>query len=124
MQRKTTQRQTIREAFRDAGRPLSVDEAHALAGRSLPTLGVATVYRAVNALVDERWLKAVELPGEPPRYELADLDHHHHFRCTGCDRVFDIEGCALHHKPKLPRGFKVDRHEVIYYGRCPRCARA
>ncbi len=122
MQRQTQQRQIIERAFRDAGRPLSVPEAHALARRDLPRLGVATVYRAVNDLVEAEWLKPVELPGEPARYELADLEHHHHFHCTQCDRVFDVAGCALTHAPALPRGFVLDDHEVILYGRCDRCA--
>jgi len=121
MQRRTAQREHIRDAFRDAGRPLSIDEAHAAASEKLPRLGVATVYRAVNDLVADAWLKPVELPGEPTRYELADLAHHHHFHCSACDRVFDIEGCALHASPKVPRGFKVESHEVILYGKCPDC---
>ncbi len=122
MQRQTRQRQVIQDVFHDAGRPLSVPEAHEQAKQAIERLGVATVYRAVNALVEEGWLHAVELPGEPPRYELADLDHHHHFHCTVCDRVFDIEGCALNHKPELPAGFTLEGHEIILYGRCDRCA--
>jgi Fur family ferric uptake transcriptional regulator len=123
MQRRTAQRQAIREAFADAGRPLDVHEAHARAAEQLPRLGVATVYRAINDLVDEGFLRRVELPGEPARFELADLEHHHHFRCTRCDRVFDIEGCALAGHADLPEGFVAESHEVVYYGRCPACAK-
>jgi Fe2+ or Zn2+ uptake regulation protein len=78
-------------------------------------------YRAVNDLVEQGWLKKVELPGEPMRYELADLEHHHHFHCTDCGRVFDVEGCALHHQPHVPDGFEVQSHEIILYGRCAEC---
>jgi Fur family ferric uptake transcriptional regulator len=99
-----------------------VDEAHALARKALGRLGIATVYRAVGGLEADGWLKKVELPGEPVRYELADLDHHHHFRCTQCDRVFDIEGCGFDHEAELPAGFVVESHEVILYGRCPACS--
>lgn len=122
MQRNTAQRQTIREAFAEAGRPLSVEEAHALAQQALPRLGIATVYRAASALESDGWLKKVELPGEPVRYELADLDHHHHFHCTACKRVFDIEGCGLDHDAHVPAGFTVAHHEVILYGTCPACS--
>jgi Fur family ferric uptake transcriptional regulator len=122
MQRNTAQRRTIREAFAEAGRPLSVEEAHALAQQALPRMGIATVYRAANELEAEGWLKRVELPGEPVRYELADLDHHHHFHCTQCRRVFDVEGCGLDHDADVPAGFTVDHHEVILYGTCPACS--
>jgi len=122
MQRKTTQRQAVREAFAEAGRPLDAQEALELARAEHQTIGIATVYRAVNDLVEQGWLKKVELPGEPMRYELADLDHHHHFHCNACGRVFDVEGCALHHQPRVPEGFEVQSHEIILYGRCADCA--
>ncbi len=121
MQRQTPQRQAIREVFEEAGRPLDVGEALERARRAQPRLGIATVYRAVHDLVEAGFLQPVELPGEPLRYERADLAHHHHFRCTVCDRVFDIAGCALGPTPKVPPGFKVESHEVILYGRCPAC---
>ena len=124
MQRRTTQREKIQQVFRDAGRPLDVPEAHALASKQLPKLGIATVYRAVNALVADAFLKTVEMPGEAARYELADLDHHHHFHCTGCGKVFDIEGCALKREPAVPAGFEVESHEIILYGRCASCRRS
>ncbi len=123
MQRNTAQREAIRDAFADAGRPLSVDEAHEIAQKTLPSLGVATVYRAANALADDGWLARVELPGEPMRYELADLEHHHHFHCTKCDRVFDVDGCGLDHHAHLPDGFVVESHEVVLYGHCCDCSR-
>jgi len=122
MERNTRQRQVIEQVFREAGRPLSVPEAHDAARRRLPRLGVATVYRAVNDLLEARWLRPVELPGEAARYELADLAHHHHFHCTQCDRVFDIDGCALARTTHVPGGFVVESHEVILYGRCDQCS--
>jgi Fur family ferric uptake transcriptional regulator len=121
MQRNTAQRQAIEKAIEQAGRPLSVPEIHDAARHALPRLGAATVYRAVNDLLEAGYIKPVDLPGEPARYERADLGHHHHFHCTACDRVFDIEGCALAHKPHVPHGFKVESHEIVLYGRCADC---
>jgi Fur family ferric uptake transcriptional regulator len=123
MRRKTSQREAVRAAFDRSGRPLDAHEALTLAREQHPTIGIATVYRAVSQLVDDGWLKPVELPGEPMRYELADLEHHHHFHCTACGRVFDVAGCALHHNPHVPEGFRVDSHEIILYGQCAECAR-
>ncbi len=124
MRRNTSQRQAIRAAFEDAGRPLSIPEALDKAQREVPGMGPATVYRAVNDLVEDGFLKTVELPGQPARYELAGLDHHHHFHCRSCGKVFDVAGCPGKLSSLAPPGFEVNAHEIILYGRCADCAAA
>lgn len=121
MERNTRQREALRRAFAEAGRPLSPQEARELARRQAPGVGLATVYRNVKALLDEGWLRAVELPGAPPRYEVAGKRHHHHFHCRGCDGVFEIEGCVAGVKGLAPEGFHLESHEIILYGVCPEC---
>lgn len=122
IERETQQRRAIREAFTRTRRPLAPQEVLEAAHEDAPTLGIATVYRNVKALVEEGWLKAVELPGDAPRYELADMGHHHHFHCNVCGKVFDIEGCVGHLSSIVPKGFKLERHDITLYGRCPACA--
>lgn len=89
---------------------------------TVPTLGIATVYRTVKGLVEEGWLVPVDLPGEPPRYELSGKKHHHHFVCDACDRVFEVEGCPGNLRAVVPSGFQLDRHEVVLYGVCATCS--
>ncbi len=121
MKRKTSQRQAIRDVLADAGRPLSVAEVQDAAAATVPGLGSATVYRAVNDLLADGFLKAVELPGQPARYERADLGHHHHFHCESCGKAFDVQGCPGKMSQLAPEGFEVRAHEIILYGRCPAC---
>lgn len=104
-----------------AGRPLTPEEVFAAARRRCATLGQATVYRTLNAGVEEGWLKMVQMPTGPARYEPASLPHHHHFECTTCRRVFDVEGCPGHMDKLVPDGFTLERHEVLLFGRCERC---
>jgi Fur family ferric uptake transcriptional regulator len=121
MERDTQQRRAIRQAFREAGRPLSPQEVLEVAGPQSPGLGVATVYRTVKGLVEQGWLATVALPGEPPRYEVAGKEHHHHFHCRGCGRVFELEGCPGELARMTPAGFVLENHEVVLYGRCAGC---
>lgn len=123
MERATRQRAAIAEALRRASRPVSPRELLDEARTEVPTLGPATVYRTLRAMVDDGAAVAVELPGEPPRYELAHLGHHHHFRCRACDRVFEVEGCPGDLATLAPAGFRVEAHEVVLFGRCAACAR-
>ncbi len=119
--RNTRQKQAIREAFERAGRPLSTEEVHGEATRASRGLGMATVYRSIRSLLDDGWLSVVEVPGRSPLYEVAGKGHHHHFSCTACDRVYELEGCASV-SAKLPRGFKASGHELTFYGTCSACS--
>lgn len=121
MERSTRQRSAIHQALETAGRPLSPNEILEAALAAVPGLGIATVYRHLKALMDEAEIAVVTLPGESPRYELAHHDHHHHFQCTACMRVFDVFECPGSLKNMAPPGFKVERHELTLYGNCAEC---
>ncbi|WP_276956937.1 Fur family transcriptional regulator [Allomeiothermus silvanus] len=121
MQRNTRQREAIRQVLQESGRPLSTREVLEAAKEKVPGLGIATVYRTLNSLLEEKEISAVELPGETPRYEVAGKHHHHHFHCTVCGKVFEIENCPGDLERLAPPGFKAERHEIVLYGRCPEC---
>ena len=122
--RNTVQREALRGAFERADRPLSPGEALAAARREVPRLGIATVYRNIRALVDEGWLVEVPLPGAPNRYEVAGKRHHHHFRCRICDRVYEVDACPPDLRRLIPKGFRLEDHDITLVGRCAACAAA
>ena len=124
MERNTAQRRAIHKALEDAGRPMGPNEIFDAARSHVPGLGIATVYRAIKHLLDEGFLTQVDLPGEPPRYEVAGKEHHHHFRCNNCRRVYDLDGCSDSFRQLLPKGFKLDGHELYLLGRCSACSAA
>jgi Fur family ferric uptake transcriptional regulator len=119
--RNTKQKAAIRDAFLDTNRPLSPDEALEAARLHHRSLGIATVYRNIQNLVEEKWLQTVEVPGETTRYEVAGKEHHDHFHCNTCGKVFDLEGCMAPVTPKLPKGFRAIGHEIFLYGTCADC---
>lgn len=117
----TRQKAAIRDAFLEADRPLSPDEVLEGAQRHHATLGKATVYRNIQSLVEEGWLESIEVPGDSTRYEVAGKEHHHHFQCNQCKKLYELEGCIASFKPKLPRGFRTTGHEFFLYGLCSQC---
>ena len=123
-QRRTRQREAIVRAIRSGDGPLTVPEIHVRARRSKRDLGIATVYRTVKLLLESGEIHQVVLPDGVSRYESADLDHHHHFRCRVCGTVYDLPGCMLMlgDRANLPQGFVVEDHELTLFGRCPDCA--
>ena len=119
--RQTKQKQALRDAFVQADRPLSPEEVLGLAKQHVPGMSIATVYRNIGSLVEDKWLTTVELPGAASRYEIAGKKHHHHFQCNGCEKVYELAGCDLPVKPVLPKGFRVTGHEFFLYGTCADC---
>ena len=95
--------------------------AASAAGRS--RLSIATVYRNVRSLVASGWLAEVQIPGEPPRYEAADREHHHYFSCRSCGQVSSVVACPGDLAPLVPRGFRLEGHSIVLYGQCAACAR-
>jgi Fur family ferric uptake transcriptional regulator len=122
VRRTTRQREAVRAAFETAEHPLTAEELLHLAKKRVEGIGIATVYRTIKSLLDEGWLTTVEVSGETPRYEHADKEHHHHFLCRACERVFEAEGCEGG-KATLtaPPGFRVEGHEVVLRGVCVEC---
>lgn len=122
--RNTQQRVAIMSAIHESSGPLSVQEIHEAAQENVENIGIATVYRNIKILLTAGEIQAVILADGVTRYERAGLKHHHHFRCRGCTRVFDLDVCpiSIPDGSTLPGGFRVDDHEVTLYGLCPECA--
>ncbi len=104
-----------------ADRPLSPEETLSYAQQTVEGISIATVYRNIGTLVEEQWLTTISIPGETARYEVAGKEHHHHFRCTSCGKIFEMPGCDIKVKPNLPKGFRVTGHDFFLFGVCSAC---
>ena len=121
MDRSTRQKRAIEAVLEEHHNPLTAVEIQKLALKSVPSIGIATVYRSLKSLTSAQQVKSVEIPGPPPRYERADKGHHHHFLCRTCGGVFELEKCLDGIKKMAPKGFRVEDHEIILYGTCKAC---
>jgi Fur family ferric uptake transcriptional regulator len=121
MKRMTRQRQMIVNCLKEAKRPLSVEEILEAASKSIPHINLATVYRNLKMLIEEKQILAVDLAGNSKRYEFVGLEHHHHFLCLKCDRLFDVVGCPKGIDELIPPGFKMIGHNITLHGYCPGC---
>lgn len=124
MERKTKTRALIQQILQKESRPLLPQEILDIAANMGHSIGIATIYRNLKAFEASGFLEQVTLPGQPARFELAALDHHHHFLCGSCNRVFDIPGCSLNHQNvalHLMEDFKVTHHEITLFGQCKQC---
>lgn len=126
MSRQTPQRVAIEQVLLAAGRPLGPQEICDLAQQQVSSLNLATVYRTLKRMVEEKQIAMVELPGDSPRYEIqsGEEEHHHHFRCRHCNAVYDLnKGCVKGLGALLPKGFSMSGHDLVLYGTCESCGR-
>lgn len=126
----TAQRTLVLEIMAEhPGEHLTAEEIFDLARHRFPEIGLATVYRALQVLVDLQVIDKISFDDGSARYELGQelgsgRHHHHHAICIGCKRVFSLEEDLLDtlEQSLLERlGFTVTDHEVKLYGYCRAC---
>ncbi|HEV2010107.1 MAG TPA: Fur family transcriptional regulator [Candidatus Limnocylindria bacterium] len=124
--RLTRQRVLVAEALAAARRALSAQELYERIKTRHPTLGRATVYRALEAQVQDGMASRFERDGHVSAYIACDAEHHHHLVCTRCQRVMDLSEAAV--APLLSsvgrrHEFQVDHAALDFYGLCRSCRR-
>lgn len=113
---------SVLEETRD--RQLTAQDLHREARRVEPRIGLATVYRALNALEAEGAVEVISQEAGEAAYRLCSPGHHHHLVCRECGAVVEIDECdvqPLARRLARRHGFDIDRHEVTLRGRCRAC---
>ena len=110
---------------------LTVEEIYDLAKEESPEIGLATIYRTVQVLLELHVIEKVTFDDGFARYELNGEEtgsghRHHHAICTQCGKVYSLETDLLDTLEKQvfeSLGFEVTDHEVKLYGLCSACIR-
>lgn len=110
---------------------LTVEEIYDLAKEESPEIGLATIYRTVQVLLELHVIEKVTFDDVFARYELNGEEtgsghRHHHAICTQCGKVYSLETDLLDTLEKQvfeSLGFEVTDHEVKLYGLCSACRR-
>lgn len=88
---------------------------------SLPTLSRTTVYNTLRQLSDKGIIQTVIIDEGELRYD-AETCSHIHFKCTSCNKIFDIFPGARVPKNALPEGFVSEKMQTNIWGLCSACA--
>lgn len=95
-----------------------------------PDIGLATVYRTVQLLLELELIERINLDDGFVRYEIGDTQgrehhRHHHLICLRCGGVTAFQKDmleALETGVQAALGFRVTDHEVKLYGICRDCS--
>jgi len=88
-------------------------------------VGIASVYRVLDRLVEMKLVQRVDVGAGIARYEpVLDGEHHHHLVCNDCGRVEAFTDPALEqviHRVAAGVEYDVGSHEVLLHGACADC---
>lgn len=90
--------------------------------RRVPTISPDTVYRTLGTLSGLGLVRRVDAGG-PVRFD-ANIARHHHFVCTRCGLVRDVDDAALDawgRAPEITLPGTVESIEVQFKGLCRQC---
>ena len=126
-QRLTPQRVAILQALRRRRSTVTAQELYDELRPHHPSLGRATVFRNLDALVEIGLAQRFERAGHLYAYASCSPDHHHHLLCSRCNRATEIDEALV--APLLRSldrhyGFSVRHESLDFYGICADCRRA
>jgi Fe2+ or Zn2+ uptake regulation protein len=97
---------------------------HAAVRRRCPRVSLGTVYRNLRLLGRLGLIEEIKA-GPRSRFD-ARLDRHHHFTCSICGAIFDLDepiDTQLEARVAARTGFRVSHHRIEFFGWCARCGR-
>jgi Fur family ferric uptake transcriptional regulator len=123
----TAQRLAIAEVMLSSERHLSAEEVAQEVSARGRSVGTATVYRAIDTLIESGLLVERDFGEGFRRFEPArDIPHHEHLVCTQCGKVEEFRDERLERMTTLvaeTHGFARQRHRLVIHGICRDCQR-
>ena len=124
MIRNTRQRAAVVAVFDALDGFHSAQEVHARMRAAGDSIGLSTVYRAVQALVDDGELDSIRTDNGEAVYRRCSTTHHHHLVCRSCGRTVEVEGPTVERwtdRIAGEHGFVDVRHTLEIFGTCAAC---
>ena len=130
----TAGREAILEVLMTADKHLSAEDVYNKVHPNSPAVGLTTIYRTLEILVDMALVFKFDFGDGRARYELGEgskkSHHHHHLVCTKCMRVIDYTefiNDEIELLKKTEKGlakkyrFDITNHIIQFYGICLEC---
>ena len=132
--RMTLPRRIILDVMNKSPNHLSAEDIYFAVQRDHPAIGLTTIYRTLELLVQMGLVSRFDFGDKRARYELAEgsgkQKHHHHLICKGCGRIIDYTEFIDDEKELLEKtvkglsekyGFRIENHIIQFYGLCESC---
>lgn len=123
MKRNTRQREEIRLALHASPDFVSAQSLHQKMREVGSTIGLATVYRTLNAFAQDGSADALAIEGEN-LFRACSPGHHHHLICRQCGVTREVEAGEIEvwaAEVAAKHGYSDPQHVVDIFGICPSC---
>ncbi len=103
---------------------LSAQQIHADLRERGSTVGLTSVYRAVQALRGQGEIDELRQPGGESGYRRCRAVHHHHLTCASCGNTIEIEAAATERWLEAvarSHDYTPTGHTIELTGLCPAC---
>ena len=121
--RSTRQRKAVAEVLATITKFSSAQEVHSILFSRGEKVGLATVYRTLQALAETGAIDVLRNDGEA-LYRACSNDHHHHLVCTGCNKTTEISAPEVEiwtEKIAREQGYVISGHTIEVFGLCKNC---
>ncbi len=120
---RTRSQEKVLEILQGLKKAISAQELYIELRNNNQNMGLATVYRSLEALKIKGEVKVRILPNGESVYSSLHRDRHH-LTCVNCNASIAIEQCPVHELEKQleqSHQFKVYYHTLEFFGLCDRC---
>jgi Fur family ferric uptake transcriptional regulator len=123
-QRRTRQRAAVNEILSHLEEFRTAQQIHDVLRRQGDSVGLTTVYRTLQAMVDSGELDALRTNEGETAYRRCSNGHHHHLVCRRCGRTVEVSGPAVERWASAvadEHGFREVSHDLEIFGTCSSC---
>jgi Fur family ferric uptake transcriptional regulator len=121
----TRQRIAVREELARDAAFRSAQDVHARLRATGTSIGLTTVYRALQSMAESGEVDVLRQPdGESVYRRCSTPRHHHHLVCRECGRTVEVDGPAVERwadRVAAEHGFSGVEHTVEVFGTCAAC---
>ena len=125
--KQSPQREIILEVFLKHDDHITISELFEMAKKKDSSIGIATVYRAVNTFKECGLISDQLLPdGKKIIEKLYRKAHHDHLLCNRCGKLEEFEHPLIEkyqEEVAQKHGFRLKSHRMILYGICGNCGK-
>lgn len=123
--RLTPQREAvIKILLENPNQHLAAEDIYAMVRKTHPEIGMATVYRTLDLLSNEKIINQLNFEEGYSRYELESQAHHHHLVCLKCGKIIEFNDHLLERVEEALAAeyqFQIVGHLLKFYGYCANC---